>query len=105
MNVLHPMKWPAYRALLCRPGRAIGLAPLVDGRFNRARAHTKFFDITQGGAVGIYAQGDVYGGVVEHERNGLLLPMDADAWVAAILRLAEDTALHQRLLQGARACL
>jgi len=105
VHVLHPMKWPSYQALLRRSGRAIGLAPLLDSPFNRARSHTKLFDITLAGAVGIYAQGPVYGGTVEHERNGLLLPMDKQAWVDGILRLAGDQALRHRLLEGARACL
>ncbi len=105
VHVLHPMKWPTYRALIHRPGRTIGLAPLLDDRFNRARSHTKFFDITAAGAVGIYAQGPVYGGIVEHEKNGLLLPMNRRAWVDGILRLASDEALRDRLLEGARECL
>ncbi|WP_377483543.1 glycosyltransferase family 1 protein [Microbulbifer taiwanensis] len=105
VQVLHPMKWPSYRALISRPGRSIGLAPLVDSRFNRARSHTKFFDITAAGAVGVYAEGPVYGGIVAHEKNGLLLPMERQAWVDGILRLVADEPLRERLLEGARACL
>ena len=105
VQVLHPMKWGSYQALTSRPGRTIGLAPLLDSPFNRARAHTKFFDITQAGAVGVYAHGDVYGGIVRHEQNGLLVPMDRQTWVEAILRLAQDQTLRSRLLEGARACL
>ncbi|MBB3061879.1 glycosyltransferase family 1 protein [Microbulbifer rhizosphaerae] len=105
VHVLHPMKWPAYQALIRRPGRAIGLAPLLDSPFNRARSHTKFLDITRAGAVGVYAQSPVYSGVVQHEKNGLLVPMEGRTWVEAILRLAGDEALRTRLLEGARACL
>lgn len=105
VQVLHPMKWDSYRALIRRPGRNIGLAPLLDNRFNRARSHTKFFDITQAGAVGVYALGDVYGGIIRHEQNGLLLPMDRTSWVEEILRLAGDESLRSRLLEGARGCL
>ena len=105
VQVLHPMKWPSYRALIARPGRTIGLAPLCASRFNRARSHTKFFDITLAGAVGIYAEGDIYGGIVTHGQNGLLVPMAQQAWVEAILRLADDAALRDRLLAGACACL
>ncbi|WP_237063443.1 glycosyltransferase family 1 protein [Microbulbifer zhoushanensis] len=105
VHVLHPMKWPTYRALVQRPGRTIGLAPLLDNRFNRARAHTKFFDITLAGAVGVYARGDIYGDIVRDGENGLLVPMEQGAWAEAILRLVDDAALRQRLLEGARACL
>lgn len=105
VHVLHPMKWNAYQALLGRPGRCIGLAPLLDSPFNRARSHTKFLDITLAGAVGIYAAGSVYGGVVRDGENGLLLPMDQDVWVEGILRLAKDAPLRAEMLSGARTQL
>ena len=105
VHVLHPMGWSAYQALLRRPGRTIGLAPLLDSPFNQARAPTKFFDITRAGAVGIYAAGDVYDSAVEHDVNGLLLPMDREQWVAAILALSKDEARRERLLAGARRAL
>ena len=105
VQVLHPMKWDSYQSLLRRPGRTIGLAPLLDSPFNRARAHTKFLDITLAGAVGIYAAGSVYGGVVRHRENGLLLPMDQGAWADAILQLAADQSVRRQMLSEARACL
>jgi hypothetical protein len=105
VHVLHSMKWPAYQSLLLRPGRTIGLAPLLDSPFNRARSHTKFFDITQAGAVGIYAPGAIYESIVRHGENGLLVPMQKDAWVEAILRLVGDENYRARLLQGARHSL
>ena len=105
VHVLHPMKWPTYQALIRRPGRTIGLAPLLDSPFNLARSHTKFLDITLAGAVGIYAAGPVYGGVVRHGENGLLLPMAQDAWVEGILQLAKDASMREQLVNEARACL
>ncbi|MFV8781650.1 glycosyltransferase family 1 protein [Microbulbifer sp. SA54] len=105
VHVIHPMKWPSYQALIRRPGRAIGLAPLLDSAFNRARSHTKFLDITLAGAVGIYAEGPVYGSVVQHGQNGLLLPMQQGAWVDAILKLSGEPQLRLSLLEGARECL
>lgn len=103
VHVLHPMKWPAYRALLGRPGRTIGLAPLLEGPFNAARSCTKFFDITRAGAVGIYADHPVYRPVVRHMQNGLLLPMDQQAWVDAILRLNTSEEERRAMLYHARA--
>lgn len=102
VHVLHPMSWPAYQALLARPGRTIGLAPLLDSRFNAARAPTKFFDITQAGATGIYADHPVYRSLVRHEHNGLLLPMDQQEWVEAILRLNTDEEERRAMLYHAR---
>ncbi|MFA0813006.1 glycosyltransferase family 1 protein [Microbulbifer epialgicus] len=105
VQVLHPMNWPNYLSMLQKPGRTIGLAPLLDLPFNRARSHTKFFDITQAGAVGIYAAGDIYEKVVYHRKNGLLLAMDPALWVDGILSLAEDDALRESLLAEAKKCL
>ncbi|WP_299585343.1 glycosyltransferase family 1 protein [uncultured Microbulbifer sp.] len=105
VQVLHPMKWPTYLAMVQKPGRTIGLAPLLNRPFNRARSHTKFFDITQAGAVGIYAEGDIYGRVIRHRENGLLLPMRSSVWVDAILQLASDDALREKLFHGAKKCL
>lgn len=88
VQVVHPMGWPSYKAFIQRPGRTLGLAPLLDTRFNAARAPTKFFDITAAGAVGIYADTPVYQRPVKHNENGLLLPMDnPDLWAEEVLRL------------------
>jgi hypothetical protein len=97
VHALHPMKWPAYRALLARGGRGVGLAPLLERPFNRARAATKLHDITAAGAAGIYADHPAYRDAVTHDGNGLLLPMDPAAWVAAIQSLLDDPARRARL--------
>jgi Glycosyl transferases group 1 len=102
VSVLRPMKWPAYRALLALQGRHIGLAPMLDTAFNRARSHTKFFDITHAGAVGIYSAGTACAAVVKHEVEGLVLRTDPSAWAEAILRLAREESLRTSLLQNAR---
>ncbi|MBU0620468.1 MAG: glycosyltransferase family 1 protein [Gammaproteobacteria bacterium] len=101
VNVVHPMKWPAYQSYIATPGRHIGLAPLLDLPFNQARSYTKFFDITRSGAVGIYTPGDAYSGIVEHEVQGLIVPLRLEDWVAAILRLALDEPFRQGLLRNA----
>ncbi|WP_353376917.1 glycosyltransferase family 1 protein [Microbulbifer sp. NBRC 101763] len=105
VKVIHPMKWSTYLSMLQKPGRTIGLAPLLDTPFNKARSYTKFFDITRAGAVGIYANGDIYGRVIRHQENGLLVPMETSAWVDGILHLADDKQLREKLLSEARQCL
>lgn len=102
VHVLQPMAWPAYKALVSRPGRIVGLAPLLPGRFNQARSPTKFFDITQAGAVGLYADHPVYQSIINHNSNGLLLPMNPNSWVDAILRLGRDEEARTKLLGNAR---
>lgn len=105
VQVVHPMSWPAYKAFIQRPGRTIGLAPLLDTAFNSARAPTKFFDITAASAVGIYADTPVYRRLVEHSKNGLLLPMDSpQVWVEAVLDLLDDREKRKIIKTKADPC-
>lgn len=101
VTVVNPMKWPAYQAFLAMPGRHIGLAPLLDLPFNRARSYTKFFDITRCGAVGIYSPGSASSEVVSHGQDGLIVALEQGAWVEAILNLARNSSLRQTLLRNA----
>jgi glycosyltransferase involved in cell wall biosynthesis len=105
VNVVHQMKWPAYQAFLALPGRHIGLAPLLRLPFNRARSYTKFFDITRCGAAGIYADHGACAAVVSDGEDGLLVPQKHEAWVEAILRVAQDEPLRQALVRNAHARL
>lgn len=101
VTVVHPMRWPAYQAFLAMPGRHIGLAPLLDSPFNRARSCTKFFDITRCGAAGIYSANGACSSVVEHEAEGLIVEQEQDAWIRAIERLASDEPFRASLCQKA----
>jgi len=105
VTVVHPMKWPAYEAFVDQPGRHIGLAPLLELPFNRARSSTKFYDITRAGAPGIYAAGAVYGNFVRDGVEGRVLPMDPAAWTEAILQLAADQELRLAMVANARAVI
>jgi glycosyltransferase involved in cell wall biosynthesis len=99
--VLPPTDWGGYRRCLQRPGRVVGLAPLLPGPVNAARAPTRFFDITAAGAVGVYADSPVYASLVEHGQNGLLLPMAPELWVEQILTLLDQPKWRQMLHSGA----
>ncbi|MCL7945124.1 hypothetical protein [Marinobacter sp. ATCH36] len=102
VHVVHPMSWPAYKAFIQRPGRTIGLAPLLDTPFNAARAPTKFFDITAAGAVGVYADTPVYQRLVQHGFNGVMLPMESpEAWSREILRLLDSPEVRGGLYDNA----
>lgn len=101
VNVIHPMSWSAYRSFQSLHGRHIGLAPLLDTEFNKARSYTKYMDITSCGAVGIYSPNSVYTQVVQDRRNGLIIPLRKAKWVEAILELARDESLRKTLLQNA----
>ena len=101
VTVVHPMKWPAYQHFLDMGDRHIGLAPLLDLPFNQARSYTKFFDITRGGAVGIYSPNNALAEVVEDGVDGLIVALDEDAWVTAILKLVQDESFRKTLQYNA----
>lgn len=101
VHVLHPMSWSSYRSLLARGGRNIGLAPLLEVPFNDARSHTKFFDITAAGAVGIYADHPVYSRIVESGRNGILVKMEPESWYDALNTLIDSSQLVSDMYQNA----
>lgn len=101
VNVVHPMKWPAYQHFLSSGIRDIGLAPLLDLPFNRARSYTKFYDFTRCGAVGVYSQGSECASVIHHGTDGLIVGLEQDAWVSAILALSSDKPLRQKLQYNA----
>lgn len=101
VTVVHPMKWPAYQAFLDMPCRHVGLVPLLDMPFNRARSYTKFFDITRCGAVGIYAPDSACAEVVSHGVDGLVVAQEQETWIDAILYLARDELLRRSLLGNA----
>jgi len=103
VTVLHPMSWPAYLAYTATYRCDIALAPLLPGNFNAARGATKFLDFARMGAAGIYADVAPYRGHVRHGIDGLLLPMQPDAWLAAIIDLVQDEARRRQLAAAARA--
>ena len=105
VNVVHQMKWPAYQAFLAMPGRIVGLAPVMYSPFNRARSYTKFFDITHCGAVGVYSPNSACADVVSHRVDGLIVELDQEAWVEAILNLVRDEPLRRNLLRNAEVKL
>jgi hypothetical protein len=79
----------------CKP--AIGLAPLLDNVFNRAKSAIKFIDYTYAGAVGIYSNVVPYRGI----RGGLLAGNHPDEWYAGLCRLVEDERFRKELLAEA----
>lgn len=90
VHIIHPLRWPDYQSFVNSFPQHIGLAPQLECAYNRARSYTKFLDITRSGAVGVFAQGTASAEVVDHDVDGLVLPMEPDMWVDAILDLARD---------------
>lgn len=101
-SILHPMTWPNYMAYSAATRREIGLAPLLPSAYNAARGPTKFFDFARLGAAGLYTDVEPYSQFVRDGEDGILLPNDAQAWVDAVLRLADDAPLRTNLSERAR---
>ncbi len=94
--------WPDY--LKAQNGRraAISLAPLFASPLNDARAPVKAFDAARLGAAGLFADAPAYRGAVRDGEDGLLLPMQPDAWAEAIAALLADPERRLRLARMAR---
>ncbi|HEX6828508.1 MAG TPA: glycosyltransferase [Burkholderiales bacterium] len=103
VTVQDPMPWPAYLEYSRTVARSVGLAPLLDSQFNRARSFVKVFDITRCGAVGIYSDTPPFRGNITHGREGLLLPNDPLEWAKAVESLMSDPARRRVMHQAAVA--
>lgn len=97
--------YAAYARRLPRLGCGIGLAPLADTPFNRAKSPIKWMEYAACGMAGIFADLPPYRAVVEQERTGLLVGPDPADWREAIRRLVRDPALRQAMARGAQETL
>lgn len=88
-----PVSWPEYLAYCDNSNLAVGLAPLLPGRFNAVRSHTKAFDIARCGAVGVFSEREPYRTALAGS-GAILLPDDTQAWAAEIVRLLLDDELR-----------
>lgn len=77
----------------------IGLAPLVDNPFNRAKSHVKWLDYAMAGVAGIYQDIDAYETVVDGVTG--LKVTTADEWYESLKTLVDNAATRERL--GAQA--
>ena len=102
VRVVHPMPWKDYLAYAGTVRYQIGLAPCFDTDFNRARSHSKIFDITRLGAAGIYSDVTPYAEKIIHDKTGFLCLNDQDRWVAVITRLLRDQNARTSLYIGAK---
>jgi glycosyltransferase involved in cell wall biosynthesis len=78
-------------------GFDIGLAPLPDEEFYRAKSDNKFREYAASRIAGIYSDVQTYRECVVNGRTGLLVPAVPDAWFNAMVRLIEDEALRTRM--------
>lgn len=91
VSVLHPMSWENYLEYTKSHSIDIGLAPLLDSKFNQARGAVKYFDFIRMNAVGIYSNVSPYADVIIHDVNGQLISNSPLEWVSAIINLVNDS--------------
>lgn len=102
VTVLERIDWETYRDFLSPYEHTIGLAPLLPSNPNHYRSHTKFFDFTRLGAIGIYTDTTTYGQFITNETDGFLLPNDHKAWVDTIIELAQSQEKRELALTNAQ---
>ncbi len=102
VSVTPQLSWPDYRKRQTGAQAAISLAPLMASTVNAARAPVKAFDAARLGAAGVYADYGPYPRFIRDGQDGLLLPMEADAWVAVIAALLSEPDRRIALALGAR---
>lgn len=99
VRVRAPRPWPEFLRYCVSAQLAVGVAPLLPGRFNAMRTHVKLFDITRCGAAALLSRAEPYGPELE-EVAAALLPNDPATWIDAITELLEDDtrrgAVHAR---------
>lgn len=103
VTVRAPESWPEFLANSAQRRHAVGLAPMLDSPFNRARSHNKFYDITRCGAAGIYSDFGAFRGQVIDGVTGRCLRNDRTLWVEEICRLLVDRDERARLYRNALA--
>lgn len=95
--------YAAYARALCGLAPDIGLAPLCDTPFNRAKSNIKALEYAACGAAGVYADLPPYrdpdGGPPPF---GPLAGDDPAVWEKTILRLATDAGLRRKVAHRAR---
>lgn len=103
VRIVDQTAWPRYRDEQAHRSAALSLAPLTPSAVNAARAPVKAFDAARLGAAGLYADAEPYRNFVRDRKDGLLLPMQPEAWAAAIAGLLRDPAGRLRLAGAGQA--
>src|SRR5439155_12656725 len=79
----------------------IGLAPLHDTPFNRAKSDIKYLEYSATGAATMASPLAPYETSVHEDRGMLIRDNTPDAWSAALGRLVDDPPWQQRLARNA----
>lgn len=78
-------------------GYDIGLAPMLDDSFHRAKTNNKFREYGACEIAGIYSDVPLYSEWIENGATGLLVENTAEAWYSAMAKLIEDPGLRRQI--------
>ncbi|XXJ19391.1 glycosyltransferase family protein [Desulfovibrio caledoniensis] len=92
--------YAAYAEAMAGLAFDIGLAPLEDSPFNRAKSHVKWMEYTACGAVGVFSDLTPYA-CVRHGQTGLLARAPR-AWAGCLETLIENPGARLRMASNAR---
>ncbi len=93
--------YAGYARRLRRLELDFALAPLADNAFNRCKSGIKWLEYAACGAPGVFSEMEPYASVVEHDRTGLLVPNEAEAWREAAERLIREPETRRGLARDA----
>lgn len=90
------MPYRSFARRLQREAFDLGIVPLSDLRFNRAKSNVKYLEYAVSGIPAIFSRVEAYAGL-SHGDTGLLAENDPDAWKEEIIRLTEDEDMRTRI--------
>jgi glycosyltransferase involved in cell wall biosynthesis len=96
VRVISGMSWEKYLEFSGKVHYQVGLAPCFNTPFNQTRSHTKLFDITRAGAVGVYSNASPYQDVIMDGQTGVLVENNTQGWIEAISKLLKDSAVERK---------
>ncbi|MCH1930195.1 hypothetical protein L9G16_08385 [Shewanella sp. A25] len=89
VSIIHPLNWQNYQSMIHSRDMDIGLAPLFDSPFNRARSHTKLLDIQRQGAIGIYSARFPFAEQIKNFKAGIICEDGLENWLEAFATALE----------------
>ncbi len=97
----HTSSYADFIRFQARRNWAIGLAPLRNTSANRAKTNNKYREYGACGIAGIYSDIPPYQDSVQPMATGLLVEQSEEAWLSAIIRLAAEPGLRNRIAGNA----
>jgi len=83
-----------------RPSWDVAVAPLCDEEFNSYKSDLKYLEYSALGLPAVYSDLEPYA-TVAHGHTGLKAPTDPQAWMAALIALADDVKQREELAETA----